>query len=80
MRHKYIPLTSTDIPEKEQEGVYTYLILPILCNSVINHNQFTSIPEPVKLRVHFILAAPQNITSWSGRHQCVFLLTLMHQQ
>lgn len=43
-------MTSTDMPEKEQEGVHTYLILPILCNSVINHNQFTSIPEPVYLR------------------------------
>lgn len=51
------------MPEKEQEEVYAYLILPLLHNSVINHNQFTSIPEPVKLRVHFILTVLQNITS-----------------
>lgn len=66
------------MPEKEREGVYTYVILPILCNSVINQNQFTSIPEPVKLQVHFILTVPQNITSSFGRHRYVFLLTLMH--
>lgn len=34
---------------KEQEAVNTYLILPLLYNSVINHNQFTFIPEPVYL-------------------------------
>lgn len=34
---------------KEQEDVNTYLILPLLYSSVINHNQFTFVPEPVHL-------------------------------
>ena len=41
-------LTSTDMLVKYKE-VSTYLILPPLHNSVINHNRFTDIPEPVYL-------------------------------
>lgn len=43
--YKYIALPSTHMPEKDQEEVYTYLIH----NSGNNHNQYTSIPEPVYL-------------------------------
>ena len=39
---QYTLLTSMAMPKKEYEEVYTCLILPLLNNSVINLNQFTS--------------------------------------
>lgn len=56
-----------DMPSKEQKEVYTYLILPLIHNSVIHHNQVTSIPVPLYTPI-WLYTIPYTICTINMQH------------